>query len=53
MGSVKICQQGQPLPQDNAQIHATKMTKEWYESNGIWVIDWPSCSPNLNPIEYV
>ncbi len=53
MGSVKIYQQGQPLQQDNAQIHATKMTKEWYENHGIWVIDWPPCSPNLNPIEYV
>ena len=53
MGSVKIYQQGQPLQQDNAQIHATKMTKEWYENHGIWVIYWPPCSPNLNPIEYV
>ena len=29
------------------------MTKEWHENRGIWVIDWPPCSPDLNNIEYI
>ena len=48
-----IYQPGQPFQQDNAQIHTSKMTKEWHENHGIWVIDWPSCNPDLNPLEHV
>ena len=34
-----IYQPGQPFQQDNAQIDTSKMTKEWHENHGIWVID--------------
>ena len=31
----------------------SKAAKEWFEEHGIWVIDWPAHSPDMNPIEYV
>lgn len=39
--------------QDNARIHAAKVTRAWLEEHGIWTIDWPAHSPDLNPIEHV
>ena len=37
--------------QDNASIHASKSTKKWLKRGKIKVINWPSLSPDLNPIE--
>lgn len=37
--------------QDGAPPHTANKTKEWFQSKGITVIDWPSRSPDLNPIE--
>ena len=39
--------------QDNARIHVAGKTKEWLESRGIWVLEHPPHSPDLNPIEHV
>ena len=44
---------GQRLMQDNARIHTSKYTKEWLELHGIWVIEHPPYSPDLNPIEHM
>ena len=44
---------GQLFQQYNAQIHTAKMTKKWYEKHGIWVINLPPCSPDLNSNEHV
>lgn len=37
-----IYQTGQGFQQDNARIHTARAAQEWFESHGIWVIDWPS-----------
>lgn len=37
--------------QDNAPSHTAKDTMNLLEDAGIKVLDWPSMSPDLNPIE--
>ena len=37
--------------QDNATMHVSQITKDWFEHHHIDVLDWPVCSPNCNPIK--
>lgn len=36
--------------QDNDQKPCAKVTKEWFDKKNIQVLQWPSQSPDLNPI---
>lgn len=36
---------------DNAHPHQAKVSLKWLEDNGFECLEWPSNSPDLNPIE--
>lgn len=37
--------------QDNAAIHTSRSTLRWFEANMVTLLEWPSRSPDLNPME--
>ncbi len=39
------------MQRDNDPKHTSKSTSEWLKKNKIKVFEWPSQSPDLNPIE--
>ncbi|KAK3536221.1 hypothetical protein QTP86_000202 [Hemibagrus guttatus] len=39
------------LQQDNDPTHTSKSTSEWLKKNKMKTLEWPSQSPDLNPIE--
>ncbi len=39
------------LQQDNYPKHTSKSTSEWLKKNKMKTLEWPSQSPDLNPIE--
>jgi transposase len=49
---IPIYEPGLIFQQDNAKIHTSLETQEWFESHGIEVMEWPTHSPDLNPIEH-
>lgn len=41
------------LMEDNAAIHKSKEAELWKRQAGLKTIEWPPCSPDLNPDEYM
>jgi len=46
-----IYEPGMVFMQDNAPIHVSHESKDWFADMGIKLLEWPSYSPDLNPIE--
>ena len=43
--------QGWIFQQDNASIHKARCTMTFLRDRGVRLLDWPTLSPDLSPIE--
>ena len=38
---------------DNSRLHRARVVEDYLQQETIVPMDWPACSPDLNPIEHV
>ena len=52
---IPYCVQNMPVTwifqQNNELKHTTQHVKQWFLNISVTVLNWPSCKPDLNPIE--
>lgn len=44
---------GVTFQQDNARPHVARVVTAFFNQHNVPVLPWPSCSPDLNPIEHL
>lgn len=47
----RIASKSYIFQQDNAPIHVSTFSKQWFKEKNVKLLEWPPCSPDLNPIE--
>ena len=47
------CDKDLVFMQDNAAVHTSKLSMQWFRENEVKLLPWPAKSPDLNPIENV
>ena len=41
------------LQDDNAPVHRARVVNDFLQRRGVQRLDWPACSPDMNPIENI
>ena len=48
-----LCGNDWVFQQDSIAVHNAHLTKDFFQRNNVTLLDYPACSPDLNPIENI